>query len=141
MFNDDGPFLQAGQPEWMEMTCSGFVPRTQFDYHDQLESCLRNPKDKGAIRFSDSGKEALYIRLTFASQPECVFQSMIQHWKLTHPKHVISIHGDSKVEIDLSTNIKNILHEGLVEVGKTTGKFHLIIHFFVMCDVIIFRGY
>lgn len=86
---------------------------------------ISQPTDAfGSIKFSDGlhPNKARYIRLAYNSSSDDIFQLLTsKRWGHVQPKLVISVHGDSS-EVQLNSQLKRILHKGLVGTAKIAGE-------------------
>lgn len=74
-----------------------------------------------AVSHRPVNNRAHFVRLSYDTPPEAVFQLLAREWRLETPKLVVSIHG-GKSDFELSPPLKRVLREGLLRVAKTTGK-------------------
>lgn len=61
-----------------------------------------------------------YVRLSYDTPPQLMFELLQSHWKLEVPKLVISIHGGIS-NFDLQPKLKRVFRKGLLKAAKTTG--------------------
>uniref|UniRef100_UPI00398F13A0 transient receptor potential cation channel subfamily M member 1-like n=1 Tax=Pristiophorus japonicus TaxID=55135 RepID=UPI00398F13A0 len=76
----------------------------------------------GVMEFQGGGhaSKAMYIRVSYDTQPDLLLHLMTMEWELELPKLLISVHGGLQ-NFELQPKLKQVFGKGLIKAAMTTG--------------------